>query len=101
MKSGSLRVKFIMKLNVWFNINCKDTGPLISEMMDHSLPLSKRWRVKIHLAICGVCNYYLDQLKILRALAHRLGEEEALVGLDTKLSPEAKEKIQQALKNSN
>ena len=88
-----------MKLAEWLNITCRDTAPLVSEAMDHSLPFSKRWRLKLHLAMCGVCQYYQDQLKMLRALARRLGEEEPPPGLDTKLSPEAKGKIQQALKN--
>ncbi len=101
MKSNSLMVKFLGKLTLWFNATCKDTSPLISERMDHSLPFSKLWRLKFHLAICEVCRYYQEQLKTLRALAHRLGKEEAPADPETKLSPEAKEKIQQALKNPN
>jgi len=99
MKSNSLMVKFMMKLTAWLNATCQDTSPLISEMMDHSLPFSKLWRLKFHLAICEVCRYYQDQLKMLRALAHRLGKEETPANPETKLSPEAKEKIQQALKS--
>jgi len=94
-------VKFLGKLTLWFNATCKDTSPLISEMMDHPLPFSKLWRLKFHLAICEVCRYYQEQLKTLRALAHRLGKEEAPADPETKLSLEAKEKIQQALKNPN
>ena len=101
MKSGSLMVKFIMKLTVWLNATCKDTGPLVSETMDHSLPFSKRWRMKFHLVVCEACRHYQDQLKTLRALAQRLGKEEPPINPDAKLSPDAKEKIQKALKNSN
>ena len=100
MKPDTLMVKSLMKLSAWLNATCKDTGPLVSETMDHSLPLSKRWRMKFHLAICEACRHYASQLKTLRALAERLGKEDAPADPATKLSPEAKEKIQQALKNS-
>ena len=94
-------VKFLTKLTLWFDATCKDTSPLISERMDHPLPFSKLWRLKFHLAICYVCQYYQEKLKMLRALARRLGKEEAPADPETKLSQEAKEKIQQALKNPN
>ena len=101
MKSNTLMVKFLTKMMLWLDATCQDTSPLISEKMDHSLPFSKWWRLKFHLAICEVCRYYQDQLKALRALALRLGKEEASTGSETKLSPETKEKIQQALNHSD
>ena len=46
----------------WLNLTCKDTSPLISEMMDHRVSFIKRLKIRIHLALCGVCLYYKGQL---------------------------------------
>lgn len=87
---------FIKKL---LKITCKDTSPLISEMMDHSLPLSKRLRVKLHLSMCEFCHYYQDQLSFLQNMVQNLDE----IGLKPKEQPvltqEAKQKINQAIQN--
>lgn len=78
-------------------MSCSETSPLISERMDHRLPLSKKIRVTIHLAMCEVCRYYEKQLKILRGLAQNLaGEESAYLG-EARLSAQAREKIQKNL----
>jgi predicted anti-sigma-YlaC factor YlaD len=65
--------------------------------MDHSLPFPKRWRLQLHLTMCEVCRHYENQLETIRTLAHRLGEEKASIESKTKLSPEAKKKIQQTI----
>ncbi|MBI4389723.1 MAG: zf-HC2 domain-containing protein [Nitrospinae bacterium] len=74
-------------------ITCKDTTPLISQMMDRALPWSDRFRVRIHLAICQVCRYYRVQLETLRGLGRRIGREDADALDNAVLSPERKEKI--------
>ena len=52
-----------------FKMTCKDVYPLISEEMDHSLSFSRRVRLKMHLAICNLCQIYSKQLQTLRNLA--------------------------------
>ena len=52
-----------------FKMTCKDVYPLISEEMDHSLSFSRRARLKIHFAICNLCQIYSKQLQTLRNLA--------------------------------
>ncbi len=81
---------FMMKL---FSLTCKDTSPLISEMMDHRVPLLKRWKIKIHLSLCQVCMYYKEQLQTIRSLAKKLGQEDVPVKKETTLPQEAKEKL--------
>ena len=88
-------------MNRWFKITCKDTTPLISELMDHKLPLGKRLRLKFHLGICGVCNLYKKQLEIIRALARKLGGEDAPTQKEAVLSENAKSKIKNSLKQSD
>lgn len=101
MRSDSL----IAKLNTWMirklRLTCEDTSPLISELMDHNLPLGKRMRLKFHLAMCTVCQFYQKQLEIIRALARKLGGEEAPSQKQAVLSVQAKTKIKDTLKQSN
>ncbi len=85
----------------WFGATCKDTTPLISEMMDHTLPLGKRLRVRFHLAICDVCCFYKKQLETVRALARKLGRDEDPTQKEAVLSEEAKNKIKDSLKQSD
>ncbi len=101
MKSDSL----ITKLNIWMmrklRVTCEDTSPFISELMDHNLPLGKRIRLRFHLAICQVCGFYQNQLEIIRALARKMGSEEAPTHQQVILSEQAKTKIKDFLKQSN
>ena len=86
------------KITKWLKLTCEDTSLLISEKMDHSLPLSKRWRAGLHLAMCTVCREYQKQLWILSSLARCLGKAEGPTDPSFKLSPEAKERLKQSLK---
>ncbi len=95
----------IDKLNAWLarklRVTCEDTTPLISELMDHDLSLGKRLRLRMHLAMCGVCSFYKAQLEIIRALARKLGGEDAPTQKEAALSDQAKTKIKDALKQRN
>ena len=51
---------------------CKDTTALISEMMDHNVSLTRRWRIKFHVTLCEYCRYYQAQLETLRNLSQGL-----------------------------
>ncbi len=101
MNRNSIGKKWMMRVNHWFNITCKDTTPLISELMDHKGSLGKRLRVRFHLGVCGVCNLYKKQLEIIQALARKLGGEDAPAQKEAVLSDQAKNKIKEALKQSN
>jgi len=94
----------IAKLNNWmmrkFRVTCQDTTPLISELMDHTLPLGKRLRLKFHLKMCEACHFYQKQLKIIQALARKLGGDEEPTQLEITLSEQAKTKIKESIKQS-
>lgn len=81
----------------WLNLTCQDTSPLISEMMDHRVTFFKRLKIRIHLALCGVCLYYKDQLETIRALSKNLGREDFPVKKDATLSQESKDKIKKMI----
>jgi hypothetical protein len=69
--------------------------------MDHNLPLGKRLRLRFHLGICGVCRFYQNQLEVIRALARKLGGDDAPTQKDAALSEQAKNKIKDSLKQSS
>jgi hypothetical protein len=74
-------------------MTCQDVYPLISESRDHPLPFCSRFRLKMHLAICGLCGIYNKQLDIICRIARSLGKDEAKILEDTHMNPETKEKI--------
>jgi len=100
MNTPSLYVRFMTKMTQWLRATCQDTSSIISESLDHPLPLSKWWRLKFHLALCVVCRYYLDQLKTLQNLARRLGKEDNNLKDQAGLRPEFKEKLKQSVRSS-
>ena len=79
---------------------CKDMTQLLSEQMDHPLPLGKRIVMRIHFLICKWCERYKNQLLFLRNSIRR--HPEKLEGQGTTpsptLSPDAKDRIKQTLR---
>ena len=75
-------------------MTCEDVYPLISESRDHSLPFLSRMRLKMHLAICELCETYQRQLEILCRVARSLGKDESKALEEISLKPEIKEKLQ-------
>ena len=80
--------------------SCKEVTQMVSESLDHKLPLVQRIGIRIHLMMCKFCSRYRKQLQILRE-AMRLQEkylEETKPSLT--LSPEARERIKLSFINS-
>jgi len=81
---------------------CRDVTRLISESMDHSLPLGKRIGVRIHLLMCTFCARYERQLVLIRETVRRLvaavEKPEGTPG--EPLSEEARERIKDFLRNA-
>jgi predicted anti-sigma-YlaC factor YlaD len=82
----------------FFKLDCENTSPLISEMMDHRVSFIKRVKIKIHLSMCEVCMYYKKQLELIRDLSKNLGREDFPVNADETLSQESKLKIEKMIK---
>jgi len=76
-------------------LSCKDVTRLLSESMDHSLPLGKRVGVRLHLLVCKFCARYERQLLLIRETVQRLAATEDVPG--ETLSAEARERIRKAL----
>jgi hypothetical protein len=91
--------KLMNPLMQLMHITCKDTSPVISEMLDQPVSSAKYWRARIHLARCGVCRYYKTQLEILTRVTHELADEDSPAKMDVSLSPESKAQLKKVLKS--
>jgi hypothetical protein len=100
MSQHSNNQTLMKRLTRMFRVTCADTNPLISELMDHNLPLGKRLRLRFHLGMCGVCRIYEKQLEIIQALSRKLGGDDAPTQ-SAVLSEQAKSKIKESLKQSS
>jgi len=68
-------------------LKCRDLADRASDLIEGGLPLGMRLRLRLHLAMCGMCRAYLDQMRRTRALMAGRGmdgmeraEEDALIG---------------------
>ena len=82
--------------------SCQEVARLVSESMEHRLSIWERMGLMFHLSMCKLCRGFGKDLKCLRELAQRRAadiEADSDPGTDA-LSPEARERIQQALKGT-
>jgi hypothetical protein len=80
--------------------HCHDVTRLLSESMEHPLPLRTRVLLRLHFAICSWCQRYGEQLKWLR----RYGSGFAMRGCEhgqESLSSETRERLRKALQETN
>jgi predicted anti-sigma-YlaC factor YlaD len=80
--------------------DCKETARLLSESLDHRLPLRKQLLLKIHLIMCKACENYKKQLFALKALSTRYFEKLEQFSKESpeSLSDEAKETMKTRLR---
>ncbi len=80
-------------------LSCREATTLISSGMDRPLPVWKRISLRVHVLICTWCERYGRQLLFIRNAVRR--HPDKLEGQDQPaapaLSPEARERIKQAL----
>ena len=86
-------------------ISCQDASRLLSESLDSPLPFRRRFALRMHLMMCYLCRRAARQgralQEVIRGLAARTGmngEDPAGIG---DLSPEARERVKQALRDEN
>lgn len=61
-------------LNKFTQITCRHAHELLSERMDHPLPLLARVRLQLHLRACHLCARVEQQMDFMRKAVRRLGE---------------------------
>ena len=83
-------------------LSCKDNVLLASEALDRNLPFGKTLTLWGHLVICSTCRRFQRCLRILRdagrAFDNYFAKDE---GTQAGLSPEARERIQEAIEKNN
>jgi hypothetical protein len=52
-------------------LSCKQISHLLSESQDTTLPVHKRWQLKLHLLMCSGCKNANDHLYFLRVASQR------------------------------
>ena len=61
-------------------LRCREISKLVSESMEHDLPLRTRMQVWMHLAMCRMCSGFSRQIRFLRRAIRehpeRLGPDE-------------------------
>lgn len=77
---------------------CVEAARLISESLDHLLPLGTRLRLRVHLLLCGACTRYRQQLQSIREALWRHADRVTGQQLPTGLAPEARERLMQVLR---
>jgi hypothetical protein len=56
------------------HITCRHAHELLSEQMDHPLPLMARVRLQLHLKACAMCARVEQQMTFMRKAVRRLGQ---------------------------
>lgn len=93
--TSNVRKKFVQFLaNV--TPHCHDITRLLSESMEHPLPLRTRLLIRLHFLICAWCKRYGEQLKLLRECGSRFAEKGCERGGEN-LPPDARERLKKAL----
>ena len=80
--------------------HCHDVTRLLSESMEHPLPLRTRVLLRLHFAICIWCQRYGEQLKWLRRYGSGFPNRGCEHGHES-LSSETRERLKKALQKTN
>lgn len=75
---------------------CRDVVRILSEQMDHELPVMMRLRLRLHFSVCCWCERYMKQLHYIRETARRFPEH-ADEASGPGLSPEARVRLKDVL----
>ncbi len=78
-------------------MSCKEASRLVSEMRDHPLPLRQRIGLRMHLAVCRVCNAYKRQLEWIGRMSRAAGDLVASRADGPTLSDDARARIKKRL----
>ncbi len=81
--------------------SCKEVSRLVSESMDdQKLPFRKKLGLWMHLRLCRVCRGFVAQLRALREAATRMGSDSDPQADEVRLSTNARERIEQAMRDA-
>lgn len=86
-------------------VNCKEATRLLSEQLEHPLPLHKRVLLGIHLSVCKACENFGKQTKAIKGLVGKKFPKDAPLtdpstNAPASLSDEARSKMKDRLRKS-
>lgn len=91
-------------LTIWriLTLPCDESTRLMSASLDQELPWSERVAFRLHAIGCGSCRRFFRQIRFLRAAAEksRGGPNDAAGNASLTLSPEARQRIEQAMREA-
>ena len=85
-------------------ISCKEAARLLSDKLEYTLPYHKRALLRMHVAMCGACCLYGEQIKALKNLVAKRQEIEkndSPLSSESSLSNDACEHMKLLLKKKN
>jgi predicted anti-sigma-YlaC factor YlaD len=88
--------RVMMRLMARVMPSCRDISRLVSDAMDHRLPLHQRALIRLHLSMCALCRRYERQLHLLRHAADHFADPEENQVIPP-LSAAAKERLKASL----
>lgn len=78
-------------------LTCRQASQLVSESQERALGLRERWGLRLHLWMCVSCRRFERQMRVLRRVLRKLARRTETEAQGPDLSPEARERIRQAL----
>jgi len=98
VKGLKLRIGMIAGWLIKMTPPCNRIVKLVSEGMDHPLPLGTRVKIRLHFLVCKWCERYKQQLVFIRSAMHQ--HPDKLMGQEPSagLSAEARERLKQVLR---
>jgi hypothetical protein len=91
-------MRWLTRLLAALSPTCRQATRRQSEALDRPLAPSERLGLRLHLLLCKWCRRYGRQLKVLRSAARQCDDLETHEGLP-RLSPEARDRIKDALRS--
>lgn len=78
-------------------LTCKDASHLASHRQDRPLSFRERWRLRIHLWMCGNCRRFERQIALMRCLLRQSSRRAEIEVADQVLPADARERIGRTL----
>ncbi len=76
-------------------LTCREVSRLISDSLEHKLPMSIRFKMRLHLVMCKNCRTYEMNVHIMRDIAKNLSDIQ--LPETAKLSDEIKARLEKII----
>lgn len=78
-------------------LTCKEASHLVSQEQDRPLRFNERLGLRMHLWVCANCRRFERQIGLMRRLLRQSAQHAETDDTETRLPPEARERIRQAI----